>query len=74
MSDCNFCTLQRMRRGLAKGKRLTVLADATWGMGGVHVYIHPEEVDIRKLEGGEDGPRSKYRSAWFMELPERCCC
>jgi hypothetical protein len=43
-------------------------------MGGVNVYVHPENVDIKALAGGEDGERSKYRAAWFMELSKDCAC
>lgn len=78
MSDftpCNYCTLRRIRRDAkANGKRVTVLDDARWGMGGSNVYVHPPEVKIRALAGGEDGERAKYRCSWMMEIPSRCEC
>jgi hypothetical protein len=40
----------------------------------VNVYVHPENVDIKALANGEDGERSKYHHAWFMELSKDCAC
>jgi len=75
MSECNFCKLQRWRRqAKEKGTKITLLNDATWGMGGINVYEHPKEINISKLPGGEDGEREKYRIAWFMGLGDRCEC
>jgi hypothetical protein len=54
--------------------RVTVLSDAHWGMGGENVYVHPKEIKIAKLLGGEDGPRKVYFASWMMEIPSRCCC
>ena len=75
MSDCNYCSLQRIKRDARKdGLTVTVLRDAAWGMGGQNVYVHPKGVKIAKLPGGEDGERAKYRQSWFMELPDGCRC
>jgi len=78
MSDltrCNFCTLKSIRADARKKKlKVTILSDAKWGMGGVNVYVHPKNIKIRDLPGGEDGEREKYRKAWFMELTNHCCC
>jgi hypothetical protein len=54
--------------------KVTKLHDATWGMGGVNIYVHPKDVDISKLPGGEDGERAKYHESWYMELPKSCHC
>jgi hypothetical protein len=75
MTRCNYCTLKTIKSRAAKGGlKVTILGDANWGMGGVNVYVHPENVDIKALAGGEDGERSKYRAAWFMELSKDCAC
>jgi hypothetical protein len=72
---CNYCSLKFIKnRAKRDGLKVTILRDATWGMGGVNVYVHPENVDIKALAGGEDGERSKYREAWFMELSKDCAC
>ena len=75
LTSCNLCKLRAIRRRAKEaGKVVTVLPDATWGMGGVNVYVHPKSVDVRELPGGEDGPRAEYRVSWMMEIPERCEC
>lgn len=75
MSQCNYCSFQDYKsRAKKKGEKVTVLADAEWGMGGVNVYSHPKDVNIRKLSGGEDDERAQYRVSWMMELPKTCQC
>jgi len=77
MSDrpCNYCSFQKIKsRAKADKKKVTVLRDARWGMGGVNIYVHPPKVDVSKLSDGEDGERRQYFVAWFMELPSHCCC
>ncbi len=70
MSDCNFCTLKRMRRSRkGTGIRLVLRADPFAGFGsGLAVFeIKPG----KKLDISKD---SKQRVAWFAELPDRCWC
>lgn len=75
LTQCNYCSLQHYHsEAKAKQLKVTVLPDAKFGLGGVNVYVHPKDVSIKELSGGEDGERKQYRQAWFMELPERCCC
>lgn len=75
MTRCNYCDMKFIKaRALRDNLKVTVLHDATWGMGGVNVYVHPADVDIKSMPGGEDGERSKYRKAWFMSLPQACAC
>lgn len=75
MADCNYCNLRRYKADARRAHmKITVLADATWGMGGVNVYEHPKDVSIHKLSGGEDGDRAQYRISWMMELPDHCAC
>ena len=74
-TQCNYCSLQQIRsRAKAKSWKVTKITNSKWGMGGVNIYVHPKDIKIFDLKGGEDGERSKYRVSWFMELPERCCC
>jgi hypothetical protein len=69
LTPTNAESLARIKQRAKKdGKAVTVLADAHWGMGGMNVYVHPKGLDIRSMSGGEDGPRSKYRVAWMMEI------
>lgn len=75
LTSCNYCSLQRIRADAKRErKRVTVLADARWGMGGVNVYVHPRDVNVRLLDGGEEGPRRKFHVAWFMQLTAHCAC
>ena len=74
-TQCNYCSLKAMRKkAKVERKRVTVLSDAAWGMGGFNVYVHPLNVNIRKLTGGEDGTRKKYRCAWMHEIGKHCSC
>ena len=74
-TSCNHCSLLGIRRrAKQQGKGVTILDDARWGMGGVNVYVHPKEINVRKMEGGEDGQRARYRVAWFKELTTHCVC
>ena len=75
MSLCNYCVLRSIRRRARKDEKVTILRDSKWHGGlGVNVYVHPKQINIRKLPGGEDGERAQYRVAWLMELPNRCEC
>lgn len=74
-TECNYCRLQRIKNDAKHTKmKCTILSDSTFKLGGVNIYVHPREVDIKSLPGGEHGPRKKYRVTWFMELGDRCCC
>jgi hypothetical protein len=69
LTPTNAETLERIKwRAKQKGLRVTLLNDAKWGMGGINVYMHPEDISIKDLPGGEDGERAQYRQAWFMSL------
>ena len=75
LTSCNFCNLGRIRRDAkVKGMKVTILNDASWGMGGSNVYVHPKEIKIEKLDGGENGCRLEFRVSWMMEIPNRCQC
>lgn len=75
MSQCNRCLLNAMKRDArASGLTVTTLADAEWGMGGRNVYVHPSNVKIAVLAGGEDGERKQYWKAWMMSIPNKCEC
>ena len=75
MGRCNYCKLKKIKEDAKKrNKAVTVLADASWGVGGLNVYVHLPSVKINKLEGGEDGERAKYRWLWMKELGKHCSC
>lgn len=75
LTTCNHCSLAAIRRRAKReGKKITILADATWGLGGVNVYVHPRNVDVKKLTAGDKGSRRKYFASWFMELTTHCVC
>jgi len=67
---CNFCKMQLIRKHAKEEKKIVTYESGD--MGGVDVFVHPKEVKISI----RDNPvqRGKYFVAWFMELPERCCC
>ena len=75
MTQCNYCSLQLIRDNAKKNNlKVTILSDATWGMDGKNIYVHSDNIDITKLQGGEDGEREQYRKSWMMEIPNQCCC
>lgn len=75
LTRCNFCGLRDIKaRAKKAGKKVTVLCDAFWGLGGYNVYVHPKDVDVAKMSGGEDGDRKGYRAAWMQEIGKRCSC
>jgi hypothetical protein len=54
LTQCNHCSLIGIRRRAKQsGKKVTLLTDARWGMGGVNVYVHPKDVNVRLLDGGD---------------------
>lgn len=74
-TQCNYCYLKTIRRkAKAEGKKVTILNDTKWEVGGFNIYVHPSNVNIRELIGGEDGERKEYRSAWVWEIGKRCSC
>ena len=71
LTSCNYCNLRGIKSRTLKGEKITILSDATWGMGGVNVYRHPRSVKIQKLSYKA---RQKYFVSWFMQLTTHCCC
>lgn len=68
---CNLCSLQSIKQRARKaGEKITVIPSNF--LDGVDIYVHPKNVNIRKLIGFNipDHPnRNKYFRAWFMEVP-----
>ncbi len=70
LKACNYCLHQYYKK-LAERKEfeLSVLD----GMGGVEIYMHPTEIDARKII--PDSPEhKKYHMCWFMKLGNHCSC
>jgi hypothetical protein len=66
MSECNYCTMKRLRLQAAiSDRKVTVIP---WH-GGSEVYVHPKSEVVRSREEGK-----MYWAAWFMQLPEECNC
>lgn len=75
LTSCNRCSLNAIRhKAKEDGLKVTKLEDSEWGMGGVNIYVHPHDISIKDLSGGEDGEREQFRVAWFMEISKGCCC
>lgn len=72
---CNYCLLEGIRKmAKEKKKKVTILADTSWSIKGLNVYVHPPSVIIHKLNGGEDGERAVYRIAWVKKIENHCSC
>lgn len=76
MSECNYCTLQRLKQR-AKKKNIMVR------INGKNVFIVPENIPIEEIrtwrgpsKGLPNGDKNheKYFAVWFMRLPNSCCC
>jgi len=66
-TQCNYCTYQYIvKRSYERYKlpRIVTVKPSFGGLGGVDVYVHPKS----------QPPSQKYFVAWFMQLPEQCCC
>lgn len=80
LTQCNFCTLERIREDAAKTNSQVVLRDGTGKLKGVNVYLIPAGVEVPKmiqdglvdLEG--DAFHQQYFIAWFMKLTDYCAC
>lgn len=71
LTSCNHCNLERMRCDARAHKQRVTLIPATWGLGGVEVYVHPRTVNVRKLTKAQ---AKRYWRAWMMEVTEHCVC
>jgi hypothetical protein len=66
-TQCNHCTMQGIeRRAKLAGKKVTVLADARWGMGGVNVYEWSSVAT-------QVNRSSQLSRSWYSEAHTRCC-
>jgi len=71
LTTCNYCNHQRVLRK-AKEKKMVVSLLPSKFMGGVQVYMHPANVDVRKLTGKS---LAWFEAGiWYMQLPNHCCC
>jgi hypothetical protein len=73
LTQCNFCRLKGIKeRAKKSGEKVTTLK-ANWGLGGMNVYVHPKDVNIRKLD--EEGTsRKAFWKGWLMEVGNKCEC
>lgn len=73
LTPCNYCSMAGIRER-ARHKKLKVsvqVATQCGELGGVDVFVHPAWVKLPKLN---DKEREVYFVAWFMALPDHCCC
>lgn len=71
LTQCNYCTLQELKRRRKKGYRITILKAHVPGLGGLNVYVHPKEV---KIDPKDLKHKALYWQCWFMALGRRCEC
>lgn len=67
MTTCNYCMLQQLKRHAARQGEVITVDSAN------NVYRHPPGIDPSEL-AREGADRSDYWQAWFMALPDHCCC
>jgi len=67
LTQCNYCTLQRMRAETKKNNERVVLIKAKeiQGLGGMDIYVLPK---------GEKQLKKKYFRGWFMAIGNSCEC
>ena len=74
MGRCNYCNYQSIkRRAKQEGSRIYKRA-ASWGLGGVNIYVVPKGDKLDTREDKEGNTISGQFGAWFMELPDSCHC
>ena len=75
LTSCNYCNFNRIKKK-AKELQMTVtkLDNISWDLGGIDIYVHPSNINNKKLKDGRDGKYAKYWVSWFWELPTHCCC
>ena len=83
MGQCNFCSLQSMKKAARKRGMVIKTLSGKWGMGGIEVFEVPITIklsDARQWEQPSDAlPNGdenwqKYHIAWLMEIPNNCYC
>lgn len=79
MSICNYCRFQEIKRHAEENVMVvTVLHDEEYQLHGVNVYVHPKHIHVvdipRSIKDGKRNKRKLYFAAWFMALPDHCCC
>ena len=63
LDRCNLCRLEEVRRTAeARGEIATIVS----GPLGTGVHVHPK--------GVEPTPTRESLVAWYIEVPESCCC
>lgn len=71
MSECNYCTISRMKKSAQlKGKRVVVIAQRK---NTSLAKNFPKGVDIHLLGKGEKPSRENW-VAWLAELLDHCVC
>lgn len=82
LTSCNYCNMRRLK-DRAKKRGMIVKTLPGRFMGGIEVFIVPKGTttdEISMWEGASnilpngDENHCKYWKAWFMELPNHCCC
>jgi len=72
MAWCNYCKFNSIgRRAQKEGKMVTKLRCTKTSLGGVNIYVHPDNISVTDLPEEE---REQYFVAWYMSLPDFCCC
>lgn len=72
-SLCNYCRFEDIkRRAKRDGKKVyTIHSTSMTTLGGVSVYVLNKGEKPPKNDSEKDDSR---KVAWFMELPNHCCC
>jgi len=74
LTPCNYCSFKRIKRRAKQDNNTVTLRYGF--MGGKDCFVHPPDVVITpEIAKDENHPLHKqYFVAWFMELPDHCCC
>lgn len=72
LTQCNYCHYQQyLAEAKKKNMKITLLPN-DFGLGGVSVYMHPKDFDIKKAS---KKARAWWSTGtWFMEISKHCCC
>jgi hypothetical protein len=71
LTPCNYCSLNSIRR---RAKESGLKVTLRHNRGGLDVYTHPPEIEIKEKVSDRTDEPNEYWRAWFMVLTDHCVC
>ena len=74
MGQCNYCTMQQIKRDAKLNYKKVITRDGTGQLGGTDVFVVPQNTSVPEKIVNDNVFSTKYFVAWFMKLPDHCAC